>query len=526
MKIEKINIRGKLEKCSQINLILGANNTGKTTFIRELESCIKTDPINNSWIKGLVIEVSGIKTKFERLFPGILDIENFIDADRELRQTYGDSVFFPAGNFNSQAFNLIKEKGDNILRHETSPVKNSEWYYFNFLANLYFAIENCSTRLSGPFSSNVEIIDQPYRDIVHYFYSNTDIFKKISIHIKEVFDVDILFDNLSQGQKNIRFKPNVPIPSKFNNNRDGASFWRKHSAILDSQGDGIKAYLKIIYSLFHPAKEIIIIDEPEAFLHPPQRRSLGKFIAQNASNGKQIFISTHDSEFLRGVLTNATQDVQIIHLKNKNGVRCYKINEINLLDKSKKNNELILNSYFNKITILCEAEDDRVVYQYASQFFFPSKAVEAHFIGLNGKPEVFYFFKFFKKIEIDVAVIVDIDVLYSGECLKLELDFEERKIILETKKMLNELTEEEKLSFKKDGINSLSNNSIIENVKKSITIAKKYKVNILKIGELESILDKPTSNSRTVQMIKNEIDASRLTDKKIALKELLGDIVN
>jgi AAA15 family ATPase/GTPase len=529
MRIKEIEITGNTETCTDINLILGANNTGKSTFIRELEDASRNCQIGlkNKWITSALFEVSGVKTKFDALFPGVSSYSVFEGTQQEINKIGGANIF-GSGAWNNEVFQSIKTKADNseTYRAITHPSKGSDWHYFTFVNALSIAMENCDSRLAGPFTTQINRIDENYKDIVHYFYSQNAIFQKISDHIKDVFGIEIVFDNLQQGQKDIRLKPDITKPNSFTNTRDEAQFWDEHSATLQSQGDGLKAYLKILYAIFNPSKDIIIIDEPEAFLHSPQRRSLGKFIAENASSGKQIFISTHDSEFLRGVLTNTTRDTQVIHLKHLQGIRKYTINKVPSSTRTRNINELILNSYFNKLTVLSEAEDDRVIYQYASQFFFPTQTVDIHFLGLNAKGDVFATLKDLQKLEIEVCAIVDGDVLYSGECLNLTLDPTDEVLLEEVKNLLNALSPTDRDLFKKNGFASLVDPTLSKKVQDAIQIAKKYKIFIVPIGELESWLDNLTPLNRKVQAMKNEIDTNPITSKKIALREFIKDVIS
>lgn len=528
MRIKEIKIADKFELCADINLILGANNTGKSTFIRELDNASRNCNIEPSfrWIKAVKFEASGIKSRFDIFFPGVSDFETYLGTEQEVNKIGGSTIF--GSNWNEEVFLAMRANKDQVVLFEAkmNTLKDRAWHYFSFINNMSIAIENCEYRLSGPFSTNVSKIDENYKDIVHYFYSQNELFNKISDHIKEVFGIEIVFDDLKQGQKDIRIRPNIAKPSSFSSNRIEGQFWTEHSPLLSEQGDGLKAYLKILYALFNPSKDVIIIDEPEAFLHSPQRRSLGKFIADNASSGKQLFISTHDSEFLRGVLTNTTSNTQVIHLKERQGVRKYTLNRTNSQTRTRNYNELLLNSYFNKLTVLCEAEDDRVIYQYAGQSFFPKAIVDVHFLGLNAKSDVFLIFEHLKSLEIDVIAIVDIDVLYSGECIsKLPLDPSEKTFMEDVKKCLNGLPLLDKTAFKTNGFSSLSDSSLSQKVQDAISIAKKYKIFIVPIGELESWLDASTASNRKVQTMKNEIDNNPTTIKKVELKSFMEEVL-
>lgn len=384
-------------------------------------------------------------------------------------------------------------------------------------------MEKCASRLQQNFSTEIKRIDDPYSNIVHYLYSEREIFEKIANHIKETFNIEITFDNLEQGEKAIRIKPEK-ILETFHSKQESAKFWRENSPTLQNQGDGLKAYLKILFTLFNPSKEIIIIDEPETFLHPPQRRSLGKFIAENISDQKQIFISTHDSEFLRGIIINTTE-TKIFHLKNKNTPPEYSTHEEKTESKkrSQSNNELILNAYFNKLTILCEAEDDRMVYQYASQKFFPAENVDIHFVGLNGKTEVFANFKVLKDLKINVAAITDIDILHSGEHVQFITDDKEKKELIILKNKLNALEIIQKTLLKKNGPGAIPEQK--NDIESAIEIMEKYKIYINPIGELEAFLDKSKATDRKVQNIKNNINQNSENTNIITLKGMMQRVV-
>lgn len=52
---------------------------------------------------------------------------------------------------------------------------------------------------------------------------------------------------------------------------------------LQDQGDGMRSFASILLDTFTSDHTITLIDEPEAFLHPPQARLLGKMLAKKQS---------------------------------------------------------------------------------------------------------------------------------------------------------------------------------------------------------------------------------------------------
>lgn len=47
---------------------------------------------------------------------------------------------------------------------------------------------------------------------------------------------------------------------------------------LHSQGDGMRSYVGVLLHTSVGRESILLIDEPEAFLHPPQARQLGTML--------------------------------------------------------------------------------------------------------------------------------------------------------------------------------------------------------------------------------------------------------
>jgi predicted ATPase len=82
---------------------------------------------------------------------------------------------------------------------------------------------------------------------------------------------------------------------------------------LDEQGDGIRSFVGISLALLILKRSLFLIDEPEAFLHPPQAFRIGAFIGEQAKQSRQIIIATHSVDVLRGILSRS-QDVDIVRI--------------------------------------------------------------------------------------------------------------------------------------------------------------------------------------------------------------------
>lgn len=77
--------------------------------------------------------------------------------------------------------------------------------------------------------------------------------------------------------------------------------------LLDAQGDGLKSFAGLALHLLAERPNVLLVDEPEAFLHPGQARAVGRWLADQAvANDVQLIIATHDRDIVLGLLQAQT----------------------------------------------------------------------------------------------------------------------------------------------------------------------------------------------------------------------------
>lgn len=502
MKINQIEtFKNAIEDCENINLIIGSNNSGKTVFLKEIYSCVDNIavPKESKWINKVRVESKNLKSKIRILLPKVYEVENF-EIVNTLNKAGYKSFTTRTDIYNQYVFNEIRrlpEEGE--MYYEITKILNqdSNWHFWRFVSNNSIALEDCGARLGGPFNTTVnDLLAEQQGNILNYLFLNKDILEEIKKNIHEVFNIDIGFDNLQQGHKSLRILPKEKIKGETNSQKVALE-WQKNSPLIEQQGDGIKAYLRLVFSLLQPFKTIIFIDEPETFLHPPQCRAVGNLVAQLAEKrSKQLFIATHNSEFLRGILSSGISHIKIFYLKRSGDVFDYTVfstRDIETLLKPKSHllNERILNSFFYKKTVLCEAEDDRVFYENASALYLWSLFQDVNFIGLNGKHEALKIFQKLREFDLDVGVIVDIDFVLDEVSpsyirdVELKNKFEQFKRSFKNLEQQNEFMREE---FKRFGIQYIKKKrpELASNLQELLDGLFDYNIFVVPVGELES----------------------------------------
>ena len=83
---------------------------------------------------------------------------------------------------------------------------------------------------------------------------------------------------------------------------------------LENFGDGIKCFIGILVTTFSYCRRILLIDEPEAFLHPSAAQSLGRNLSSiTIKRNSSLIVGTHSADFLMGCL-QATKKITILRL--------------------------------------------------------------------------------------------------------------------------------------------------------------------------------------------------------------------
>lgn len=213
--------------------------------------------------------------------------------------------------------------------------------------------------------------------------------------------------------------------------------------LLDHQGDGLRSFLGTLFFLKLAAECIILIDEPEAFLHPPQAKRLGALISELAKY-RQVFIATHSIDFLRGLMDVHPERLAIVHMRRAGLQNTARILQSQALADTWADPMLryssILDGLFHDLVILCESEVDCRFYHAALDHLWKTRAPReipqpsVMFVDVGGKSGFARSSEALKAFGIPVAVIGDFDILNDGEslsrlcsCLDSEWDSIERE---------------------------------------------------------------------------------------------------
>jgi predicted ATPase len=202
---------------------------------------------------------------------------------------------------------------------------------------------------------------------------------------------------------------------------ESVEFHSKSLHIKDAS-DGIKAFCGILVEQYVGAPKILLIDEPEAFLHPSLAFMLGKIAAARAqAAGNQLIVATHSASFLKGCLQSGAK-VNVVRLTYSGVVGTARLLSNAKLVDFMRNPLLrsvgVLNGLFYEGVVVTEADTDRAFYDEINErLLLQDKdrgARNCLFLNAQNKQTVHTILTPLRELGIPAAGIVDIDALKEG----------------------------------------------------------------------------------------------------------------
>ena len=190
--------------------------------------------------------------------------------------------------------------------------------------------------------------------------------------------------------------------------------------LLEESSDGVKAFVGLVGTLLATTGQLLLIDEPEAFLHPPLARKLGTHIAQiSAERGGMVFAATHSPDFLMGCIESGS-NVQIIRLSFKSGVAGAQFLDPETVAPLMRDPLLrstsVLAGLFHAGVVVTEGDTDRAFYDEVNyRLVGAGRGSEATlFVRAGTKQSVPRMVQMLRSLGVPAAGIVDLDVLKDG----------------------------------------------------------------------------------------------------------------
>jgi hypothetical protein len=250
----------------------------------------------------------------------------------------------------------------------------------------------------------------------HILYDDAALMGKISGLFRRAFGKDLMFDFRGGSRLPIHVGELPRIEGQIDRVSDAYVHAVRANPLLDEQGDGMKSYAGILFQAVVADLDITLIDEPEAFLHPPQMRRLGETLASEVTG--QLIVATHSSDILRGFLEGTQGSIRILRIRREAGKNLVAeaTPEVikNLWEKPELRYSNALEGIFHEQTIICEDDSDcRLINSVADYLANQSgeQWQDTAYVPTGGKHGIPKVAAVLRQIGVPVKAVFDIDFL-------------------------------------------------------------------------------------------------------------------
>lgn len=257
----------------------------------------------------------------------------------------------------------------------------------------------------------------------HILYDDEALMTKISGLFRRAFGKDIMFD--FRGGSRLPIHVGELPAGKGVVDRVGDFYVKavRENPLLDKQGDGMKSYAGILFEAVVANRDITLIDEPEAFLHPPQMRKLGETLSSEVVG--QLIVATHSSDIMRGFLEGTKGNVRILRIRREENVNIVSEAAPNVIKELWEKPELrysnALDGVFHEQTIICEDDSDcRLLNAVADHLAIgaDSQWRDTAYVPTGGKHGIPKIAGVLRKVGVPVKAVFDIDFLSERELVE------------------------------------------------------------------------------------------------------------
>lgn len=258
---------------------------------------------------------------------------------------------------------------------------------------------------------------------IQVLFRNDELRAKLRKKILDAFGLHFTVD--PTNIPNLRIKlSEVPPPSSTVERGWTQTSVDFHSKAVDIQqfSDGVKAFTGMLMAVTAGNPYVILIDEPEAFLHPTLAFKLGKDIAETTvGSEKRLMAATHSPDFVMGCISSGAP-INIVRLTYHYGTATARVLPSDKLLRLMRNPLLrstgVLAGLFYEFVVVSEADSDRAFYQEINErlvrFGNNRGASNTLFLNAQNRQTVDQIIGPLRDLGIPAAAIVDIDVIKEG----------------------------------------------------------------------------------------------------------------
>lgn len=417
MKLESLKFKAGLKADAEslelspatVLILVGPNNSGKSMALREIEN----------WCLG---------QNHDRLLVDDLSVSFPQDVDEAIALLEKFKTDPPPGQYTSTGSLWIGQhtfRGGEVV-HEQINLENvrswvsqqSEQQLREVLLRLYTVRLDGRTRftLSDPKPAG-DLLQHPQNHLWSLFKDDES---RVEVRrlTEEAFDMSFVVDPTGMKQFRIRMSERPPEDTQEEQALDKrARNFHKSAPLVSDLSDGVQAFTGLVSAVMSLPHRVILIDEPEAFLHPPLARRLGHNLARlSTDRSAHLVVATHSADFVMGCVESGA-DTAIVRLTYEDRVATARslppADVTSMMRKPLLRSTKALQGLFHRSVIVTEADSDRAFYdEINSRLNRDERGVEdALFVNAQNWQTIPSIISPLRSVGVPAAGILDIDTV-------------------------------------------------------------------------------------------------------------------
>lgn len=387
---------------NDVFLVVGPNNGGKSATLRAISSKLKRRAAPSPVVQEISFHKQGSAEEV------IVWLEN---STKIVRQTYWDK-FVLFGNEISRGAVDYHWKNENGQED---------------LAGFFCTLLDAESRLKAANPpDSIALTTEGPKHPIHFLQWNDSIEQSISSYFERAFGLSIVVHR--NAGRTVPIMVGEKPELRAGTDRQSIEYVvnLEKLPVIHTQGDGMRSFLGVLlYSTVAPGS-MLLIDEPEAFLHPPQAKHLGNFLVNESDQNRQIFIATHSGDVLRGVLESDSARVRVLRIRRDGEAN--KVCQLQNGDLSRIWSDPllrysnILDGLFHERVVVCESDSDCRFYSAVADAIYDGgqgneKKPDIMFTHCGGKDRVALALRSLRALGVPLSAVLDFDVLNAEKPL-------------------------------------------------------------------------------------------------------------
>jgi predicted ATPase len=392
-----------------ITIFVGPNNSGKSLVLREIEQLFRVQPMPGN-LK--------IVTDYEVKWPALESVKAKIEKAKIAHPEYAHRGGVIIGMVRPGEGRVEQHLDENDLLDAVRNRNEKHWIATQYLSLGVLRLDGRSRFNLTNDTEGQDLTNAP-NNILAYLFQEDEPRNKVRRLIHDAFGLYFVVDPTKLGYFRIRLSNETPNEDEQSLNSNARAYHNRAIHIKNAS-DGVQAFTGIVTAVLSGEYHTILIDEPEAFLHPPLARKLGKNLAALAAEeDASLVAATHSADFLMGCVeaSNSVRVVRLEYSESKSRAKNIDPEELrSLLQRPLMRSANVISGLFHDGVIVCESDNDRAFYSeiYNRIARINQDYPAIHFVNAQNKQTIFDIIGPLRRFGVPAAAIPDVDLVKDG----------------------------------------------------------------------------------------------------------------